>query len=63
MKHRIPAEPKPSDITALVDTREQLPLDLAPLQVNSTALASKNAESFPFLKNRKRSFCHARTQN
>lgn len=27
----IPAEPKPSDVVAIVDTREELPLDLRPL--------------------------------
>lgn len=31
---------RPEDVVALVDTREQLPLDLSPLQVESTTLQS-----------------------
>ncbi len=39
-KIRLPAEPKPEQITAVVDTREQTPLDLAPLQTVSGTLAT-----------------------
>lgn len=31
-KHTLPAELKPESITAIIDTREQTPLDLAPLR-------------------------------
>ncbi len=38
----IPAEPKPDQITAIIDTREQTPLDLSPLQsVVGTLLGSE----------------------
>ena len=37
---RIPAEPKPEQLTAIVDTREQTPLDLAPLQTVAGTLAT-----------------------
>jgi len=36
----IPAEPRPEQITAIVDTREQLPLDLDPLQSVAGTLAT-----------------------
>ncbi len=32
MTANIPAEPRPEQVTAIIDTREQLPLDLSPLQ-------------------------------
>ena len=35
-----PAEPQPKQITAIVDTREQNPLDLAPLQTQPGTLAT-----------------------
>jgi len=34
----LPAELKPEDVTAIVDTREQLPVDLAPLRTISGSL-------------------------
>lgn len=37
---RFPAEPKPEALTAIIDTREQLPLDLSPLQVERGTLAT-----------------------
>ena len=36
----IPAEPKPEQITAVVDTREQNPLDLSPLQTTPGTLTT-----------------------
>lgn len=39
-RNPIPAELKPEDVTAIVDTREQTPLDLAPLQVEAGTLAT-----------------------
>ena len=36
----IPAEPKPHWITAIIDTREQLPLDLSPLRSQPGTLAT-----------------------
>ena len=36
----IPAELQPADVTAIVDTREQLPLDLSPLRVERGTLAT-----------------------
>jgi DNA excision repair protein ERCC-4 len=36
----IPAELKPAQVTAIVDTREQCPLDLAPLQTITGTLAT-----------------------
>jgi ERCC4-type nuclease len=35
---KIPAEPKPEQVTAKIDTREQLPFDLAPLGIEFGAL-------------------------
>jgi ERCC4-type nuclease len=37
---RLPAELKPEQVTAIVDTREQIPLDLAPLQTMAGTLAT-----------------------
>jgi ERCC4-type nuclease len=37
---KLPAELRPEQVTAVVDTREQLPLDLAPLQVIAGTLAT-----------------------
>jgi ERCC4-type nuclease len=37
---RLPAELRPTDVVAVVDTREQLPLDLKPLQVVMGTLAT-----------------------
>lgn len=37
---KIPADIKPDAITAIIDTREQLPLDLSPLQVEAGTLAT-----------------------
>jgi len=37
---RIPAELRPEQVTAVIDTREQLPLDLAPLQTITGTLAT-----------------------
>ena len=37
---KLPAEPKPGDVTALIDSREQTPLDLAPLRVELATLAT-----------------------
>lgn len=36
----IPAEPKPEDLVALCDTREQAPLDLSPLRVERATLTT-----------------------
>jgi ERCC4-type nuclease len=35
---RIPAKPKPEQLIVLVDTREQQPLDLSPLQMETASL-------------------------
>ena len=40
MTTRIPADIKPEQVTAIVDTREQLPLDLSPLQIVTGTLAT-----------------------
>jgi DNA excision repair protein ERCC-4 len=40
MKSKLPAEPKVEDILAIVDKREQRPLDLSPLQVVKGTLAT-----------------------
>ena len=40
MKSKLPEEPKVEDILAIVDTREQRPLDLSPLQVVRGTLAT-----------------------
>ncbi len=37
---KLPTAPKPEQITAIVDTREQLPLDLAPLQTTAGTLTT-----------------------
>lgn len=37
---KIPAEPRPEQLIALVDTREQAPLDLAPLRVETVSLTT-----------------------
>jgi len=37
---KIPADIKPEKITAIIDTREQLPLDLSPLQIEAGTLAT-----------------------
>jgi ERCC4-type nuclease len=37
---RIPADLRPEQVTAVIDTREQLPLDLSPLQTVSGTLAT-----------------------
>jgi hypothetical protein len=37
---KLPAELNPADVTAIVDTREQLPFDLAPLGVMAGTLAA-----------------------
>ncbi len=37
---KLPAELKPADVVAIIDTREQLPFDLAPLGAVSGTLAS-----------------------
>lgn len=39
-RHSIPAELRPEDVTAIIDTREQLPLDLTPLQTELGTLAT-----------------------
>lgn len=39
-KHTLPAELKPDAVTAIVDTREQTPLDLAPLRTITSKLAT-----------------------
>jgi ERCC4-type nuclease len=36
----IPASLKPADVVAIIDTREQLPLDLSPLRVERAALTT-----------------------
>jgi ERCC4-type nuclease len=40
MKSPIPAELKPESVVAIIDTREQLPLALAPLRVEAGTLAT-----------------------
>jgi DNA excision repair protein ERCC-4 len=40
MKSKLPAEPKVEDILAIVDKREQRPLDLSPLQIVKGTLAT-----------------------
>ncbi len=40
MKHAIPSELHPEQVVAIIDTREQLPLDLAPLAVEVGTLAT-----------------------
>jgi DNA excision repair protein ERCC-4 len=40
MKSPIPAELRPEQVVAIIDTREQLPLDLAPLAVEAGTLAT-----------------------
>jgi len=40
MTMTLPASPKPESITAIIDTREQRPLDLAPLQVITETLTT-----------------------
>ncbi len=40
MKSPLPAELKPEQVTAVIDTREQLPLDLAPLRTVAGTLAT-----------------------
>jgi DNA excision repair protein ERCC-4 len=40
MKSPIPAELRPEQVIAVVDTREQLPLDLAPLRTEAGTLAT-----------------------
>jgi DNA excision repair protein ERCC-4 len=40
MKSRIPAELSPEAVTAIIDTREQLPLDLTPLRIEAGTLAT-----------------------
>jgi DNA excision repair protein ERCC-4 len=37
---KLPKEPKPENLTAVIDTREQLPLDLSPLKVTTGTLAT-----------------------
>lgn len=37
---KLPAEPKPESLTALIDTREQSPLDLSPLRVETVTLTT-----------------------
>ena len=37
---QLPAEPKPEQLTAIIDTREQTPLDLAPLKMVRGTLAT-----------------------
>jgi len=37
---RLPAEPKAEALTAIIDTREQFPLDLSPLQMQGGTLAT-----------------------
>lgn len=37
---KLPAEPKPEQITAIVDSREQLPFDLAPLNIEPGTLSA-----------------------
>ena len=37
---KLPAEPLPEQITAIIDTREQTPLDLSPLQTTSGTLVT-----------------------
>jgi DNA excision repair protein ERCC-4 len=40
MKNPIPSELKPEQVTAIIDTREQLPLDVSPLQSVAGTLAT-----------------------
>ena len=40
MKHAIPSELKPDNVTAVIDTREQRPLDLAPLRTEAGSLVT-----------------------
>ena len=40
MKTPLPAELRPDQVTAIIDTREQLPLDLDPLQTEAGTLAT-----------------------
>ena len=40
MSRSLPAELKAEDVTAIIDTREQLPLDLAPLRMKRGTLAT-----------------------
>ena len=40
MKTTLPAEIRPEQITAVIDTREQMPLDLAPLRVEIATLTT-----------------------
>lgn len=40
MRDALPAELRPDQITALVDTREQTPLDLSPLRMESATLVT-----------------------
>ena len=35
---KLPAEPKPENLTAIIDSREQLPVDLAPMRVERGTL-------------------------
>jgi len=37
---RLPAEPRPEQLTAIVDTREQTPLDLSPLKTQTGTLTT-----------------------
>ena len=39
-RHPIPADLKPANLVALIDTREQCPLDLSPLAVEAATLAT-----------------------
>ena len=39
-KHLLPAELKPENVTAICDTREQTPLDLAPLRTITATLST-----------------------
>ena len=39
-KHRLPADVRPEQITAVIDSREQHPLDLQPLRVVTAGLAT-----------------------
>src|SRR5690606_38166730 len=43
---RLPAEPKPEKITAIIDTREQAPLDLSPLLTISGTLTTGDYSVF-----------------
>jgi DNA excision repair protein ERCC-4 len=40
MKPAIPSELKPEQVTAIIDTREQLPLDVSPLRIVAGTLAT-----------------------